>query len=224
MNPNDPAPKKGLSGLAIAGIGCGALLVLIIAVFAFIGVKAMNKMKEVAGADWQKNPAKSAAMVAAKMNPEWDFVKADDAKGEITVKVKKTGEEITMSYNDVQQGKFTMKNSNGEETVYGTAASAPPAWVPAYPGAAAQGAGMRTEKPTGVSGTYMVQTKDAAAKVSEFFEAKLKADGFTTVATASAGGAAVVNAKKEAEKRTVTVQISSDKNATQMVITYEGPK
>ena len=224
MNPNDPVPKKGLSGLAIAGIGCGSLLVLIIAVFAFIGIKAMNKMKEVAGADWQKNPAKSAAMVAAKMNPDWDFVKVDDAKGEITVKVKKTGEEITMAYNEVAQGKFTMKNSNGEETVYGIAASAPPAWVPAYPGAAAPGAGMRSEKPAGVSGTYMVQTKDAAAKVSEFFEAKLKADGFTTVATASAGGAAVVNAKKEDEKRTVTVQISGDKGATQMVITYEGPK
>ena len=123
MNPNDPAPKKGLSGLAIAGIGCGSLLVLVIAVFAFIGMKAMDKMKEVAGADWQKNPAKSAAMVAAKMNPDWDFVKADDAKGEITVKVKKTGEEITMAYNEVQQGKFTMKNSNGEETTIGGAAT-----------------------------------------------------------------------------------------------------
>ncbi len=227
MNSDDPQysqPKKGLSGLAIAGIGCGALLLLIIAVFAFIGLKAMNKMKEVAGDDWRKNPAKTAALVAAKMNPEWDFVKVDDAQGEITVKVKKTGEEITMAYNEVAQGKFTMKNSNGEETVYGTAASAPPAWVPAYPAAVAQGAGMRTEKPEGVSGTYMVQTKDAAAKVSEFFEAKLKADGFTTVATASAGGAAVVNAKNEADQRTVTVQISGDQGATQMVITYEGPK
>ena len=167
MNPNDPnssAPQKGLSGLAIAGIGCGALLLLLIAMVAFIGLKAVSKMKEVAGDDWRKNPAKTAALVAAKMNPEWDFVKVDDAKGEITVKVKKTGEEITMSYNEVAQGKFTMKNSNGEETVFGTAASAPPAWVPAYPGAAAQGAGMRTEKPTGVSCTYMVQTKDAAAK------------------------------------------------------------
>ena len=224
MNPNDPAPKKGLSGLAIAGIGCGALLVLIIAVFAFIGVKAMNKMKEVAGADWQKNPAKSAAMVAAKMNPDWDFVKADDTKGEITVKVKKTGEEITMSYNEVQQGKFTMKNSNGEETTIGGAATAPPAWVPAYPGAAAQGVGMRTEKPTGVTGSYVVQTGDAADKVREFFETKLKADGYTTVASASVGGGAIVNARKEDEKRTVTVQISGDKGATQMVITYEGPK
>lgn len=227
MNPDDPnssAPKKGLSGLAIAGLGCGALLVLIIAVFAFIGVKAVHKMKEVAGDDWRKNPAKTAALVAAKMNPEWDFVKVDDAKGEITVKVKKTGEEITMAYNEVAQGKFTMKNSNGEETVYGTAAATPPAWVPAYPGAAAQGVGMRTEKPTGVTGSFIVQTKDAPAKVSEFFETKLKADGYTTVASASAGGASVVNAKKEAEQRTVTVQISADKNATQMVITYEGPK
>lgn len=224
MNSDSPAPKKGLSGLAIAGIGCGALLLLIIAVFAYIGMTAMKKMKEVAGDDWQKNPTRAAALVAAKMNPEWDFVKADDAKGEITVKVKKTGEEITMSYNEVSQGKFKMKNSNGEETVIGGADTAPPAWVPAYPGAAAQGLGMRVAKPTGISGTFMVQTGDTPDKVREFFETKLKADGYTTVATPSAAGSSIVNAKKDAEQRSVTVRISGEKGATQIIINYEETK
>ena len=223
MNPNDPAPKKGLSGLAIAGIGCGALLVLIIAVFAFIGVKAMDKMKEVAGADWQKNPMKALAMVAAKANPDWDVVKEDDAKGELTVKLKKTGEEITMSYNEVSQGKFKMKNSTGEETALGPN-TAPPAWVPAYPGAAAQGYGMRTEKPTGVVGVFIVQTSDAPEKVREFFETKLKADGYTITASPNATGTTDVSAKKEAEKRSITVEIRGDKEATHLSVIYEGPK
>ena len=226
MNPNDPqspAPKKGLSGLAIAGLGCGALLLIVLAVVGFAVAKIAGKVKEVAGDDWTKNPARTAALVAAKMNPDWDFVKADDAAGEITVRVKKTGEEITMSYNEVAQGKFKMKNSNGEETVFGGGATAPPAWVPAYPGAAAQGVGMRTEKPTGVSGSFLVQTNDAPAKVREFFAAKLKADGYEVTVT-SAPESPVISAKKESEKRTITVQLTGAQGATQVAIAYEGPK
>ena len=226
MNPNDPhspAPKKGLSGLAIAGLGCGALLLIVLVVVGFAVAKIAGKVREVAGDDWRKNPARTAAMVAAKMNPDWDFVKADDAAGEITVRVKKTGEEITMSYNEVAQGKFKMKNSNGEETFFGGGATASPDWVPAYPGAAAQGVGMRVEKPTGISGSFFVQTNDASDKVREFFETKLKADGYEVTVT-SAPESPVISAKKESEKKTITVQLNGAQGATQVVITYEGPK
>ena len=226
MNPNDPhspAPKKGLSGLAIVGLGCGALLIIVLLVVGFAVAKIAGKVKEVAGDDWRKNPARTAAMVAAKMNPDWDFVKADDAAGEITVRVKKTGEEITMSYNEVAQGKFKMKNSNGEETVFGGGATVPPDWVPSYPAASAQGVGMRVEKPAGVSGTFFAQTPDAPDKVREFFATKLQADGYEVTVT-SAPETPVISAKKESEKRTITVQLNGANGATQVVITYEGPK
>ncbi len=226
MNPNDPhspVPRKVLSGLAIAGIGCCGVLLIILVVVVFTVSRIVDKVKDVAGDDWRKNPARTAAMVAAKMNPDWDFVKADDAAGEITVRVKKTGEEITMSYNEVAQGKFKMKNSNGEETVFGGGVTAPPAWVPAYPGALAQGLGMRTEKPAGISGSFFVQTPDALAKVREFFETKLQADGYEVTVT-SAPESPVISAKKESEKRTITVQLNGANGATQVVITYEGPK
>ena len=248
MNPNDPnsaAPKKGLSGLAIAGIGCGALLLIVLVVVGITVAKIAGKAKEFVG-DFQKNPLKAGAMLMAKANPDWDIVRTDDAAGEITVRDKKTGEETTMSFNEVSQGKFRMRNSKGEETTVdasgangGTvvikgpdgetviggdpAATAPPAWVPAYPGAQAQPGGMKTEKQGVASGTFTAQTTDAPAKVREFFETKLKADGYE-VTVASAPESPVITAKKESAKRTITVLLTGGKPATQLVITYEGPK
>ncbi len=109
-----PPAKKGLSGLAIAGIGCGIIiLVAIIAIFG-LGMWGISKVKEVAGDDWQKNPVKAGMMIALKMNPNIEIVSTDDAKGEVTIKDKKSGETITMSYEDAAKGKIQIKNSKGE--------------------------------------------------------------------------------------------------------------
>ena len=248
MNPNDPnstAQKTGLSGLAIAGIGCGALLLIVLVVVGITVAKIAGKVREVAG-DFQKNPLKTGAMLVAKANPDWDIVKTDDAAGEITVRDKRTGEVTTMSFNEVAQGKFRMTNSKGEETtvdasgadggkvvikgpdgetVFGgdAAATAPPAWVPGYPGAQAQFGGMKTERLGVVSGTFTAQTADAPAKVREFFEAKLKADGYE-VTVAPDTESPVISAKKDGGKRAITVLLTGGKPATQLAVTYEGPK
>ena len=248
MNPNDPnsaAPKKGLSGLAIAGIGCGALLLMVLVVVGITVAKIAGKVKEVTG-DFYRNPVKTAAMLVAKANPDWDIVKTDDAAGEITVRDKKTGEETTMSFNDVSQGKFRMRNAKGEETTVdasganggkvvikgpdgetviggAAAATAPPAWVPAYPGAQAQPGGMKTERQGVASGRFTAQTADAPAKVREFFEAKLKADGYEVTVPTDAESP-VISAKKDGEKRTVTVLLTGGSSGTQVVVTYAGPK
>ena len=151
-----------------------------------------------------------------------------------------------MSFNEVSQGKFRMKNAKGEETTVDAsganggqvvikgpdgetviggdaAATAPPARVPPYPGAQAQPGGMKTEKQGVASGMFTAQTPDAPAKVREFFAAKLKADGYE-VTVAPGMESPIISAKKEGAKRTVTVQFTGGKSGTQVVITYEGPK
>ena len=112
--PVPPVPKKGISGLAIAGFGCGGLIVIILIVgFIFVG-KACNMVQEYAG-DISKNPAKAAAMIVLKMNPELEVVSTDDTKNEATIKIKKTGETYTMSFDDIANGKLTMRDSTGQE-------------------------------------------------------------------------------------------------------------
>ena len=227
-DPNSPAPQKGLSGLAIAGLGCGVALLLIIGVVGAVVWTVAPKVKQFAS-EFEKNPVKAAAMLVVRANPDWDLVKTDDAAGAITVRDKKSGEEITMSFNELAEGKFRVKNSKGEETVFGAGAATPPDWVPAYPGWSAMGVGMKTEKPDTVSGTFTAQVSDPVEKVRAFFDEKLKADGYETetTATESGGGAragTAIKAVKSGEKRTITVLIQNAGNATQLVLTYEGPK
>ncbi len=254
MDPNTPnssEPKKGISGLAIAGIGCGGLLLLAgIGVFALL-MRGCSMAKEFAG-DFQKNPAKATAVMLVKANPDLDLVKTDDATGEITVRDKKTGEVTSMSFDDLSKGKLTFKNAKGEEvsidasqangkaglvikgpegeTVIGggSEATTPPAWVPLYPGVKSEeGGGFRAEKNGKISGSFIGTTADPSAKVKEFYDAKLKEAGFTTeVSTMNMNGtdSAIVAGKKEADKSTVNVMINTEKGKTAVVLSYEGAK
>jgi hypothetical protein len=113
--PKPPLRRKVSQVSLIAGIGCGGLVVLaIIAIFVLAG-KACTKINEVAG-DFQKNPAKAAAMLALKFNPEVEVVSTDDTKNEITIRTKKDGETMTMSFEDVAKGKFTMTDSEAKRS------------------------------------------------------------------------------------------------------------
>jgi hypothetical protein len=243
------APKKGTSVLAIVGMGCG-VLALVVLVGGFLLMRACtSKLKDFAN-DMEKNPAKTTALLAVKMNPDLELVSTNDATNEITVRDKKSGEVTTLSFNDIAQGKFKYKNSKGEEVtidaanqggkgnivvkdkngttvISGDAQSAPPPpWVPTYPGAQNAG-GMRSEKADKVSGMYGTETTDAPAKVKDFFEPKLKAGGFEVeTSTISGGNGEIITLKatKDGDKQTLTVIITTDNGKTRIAINYDGPK
>ncbi|CAN5810352.1 hypothetical protein BH11VER1_BH11VER1_03750 [soil metagenome] len=249
--PPMPAPKKGLSGLAIAGIGCGGLTLLVLLVMVLLGMKACSKLKEVAG-DFKANPEKAAAMMVLKFNPELDIINTDDAKGEITVRNKKSGEVVTLSFKDISEGKFSMKNAKGEtvsidgsdaagkggivmkgpegEVVIGgtdAKAIAPPAWVPMYPNLKSQPGGMRSEKNGAIAGAFAAETTDAATAVKEFYEAKLKEAGFeTNITTTGTGGGEfiIIHGTKDDDKSQVSAVISSKDGKTGVMINYEEKK
>lgn len=249
--PPMPAPKKGLSGLAIAGIGCGGLTLLVLLVAVLLGMKACNMAKEVVG-DFKANPEKAAAMMVLKFNPELDIVKTDDARGEITVRNKKSGEEVTLSFKDISEGKFSMKNAKGEvvsidgsdaagkggivmkgpegEVVIGgtnATAIAPPAWVPMYPNLKSQPGGMRSEKNGVIAGTFVAETSDTETKVMDFYIESLKAAGFETeVAITNANNVEVkmIEASKDDGNVSVNVMITNAKSKINVIIYYEAKK
>lgn len=247
MNPNDtppPVPKKGMSGLAIAGIGCGTLLLLTMVAGGLLVMKGCQKFKEVAGdLDFEKNPTKAAALMALRLNPELEIVSTNDATGEVTVKYKQSGETVTMSFEDIAQGKFTIKNDKGEtitmdasnaekqgvvvtgpdgHMVIGGTQSAPPEWVPQYPGARSTG-GMKNEKGASVNGSFAAETTDSVAKVREFYDARLKAEGYETSVTSTQGDGGemvMISGNKEEGKRTVNVMIQGEAGKTTVAYSY----
>lgn len=188
-----------MSGLAIVGFGCLGLIVIAFLGGGILVAKFMPKLKEMAG-DFEKDPAKTTTLMALKMNPDVEILKTDDAKREVTFKTKADGKTTTISFDEFEKGKITIKNDKGEEysmdaskaqtdgvvlkspegkTVMGgtAAATAPPAEVPQYPGLTMDDGGFRSERAEAISGLAVGHVNDSVTKIKEHYEAALKSAG-----------------------------------------------
>jgi hypothetical protein len=105
--------KKGLSGWAIAGIGCGVIVLAGIIGVGVVAKKAVDFVKENAG-DFEKNPERAGLLMALKLNPAVEVVSVDDAKNSVTIKDKSNGKVVTLSFDDIKQGKMTISTEDGE--------------------------------------------------------------------------------------------------------------
>jgi len=243
-NSSPSAPKKGISGLTIAGFGCGGLVFLAAIGGFMLAGKACSRFSEVTK-EMQDNPAKAAALIAVKLNPDLEVVTTNDAKHEITIKNKKDGKTVTMSFEDITKGKFKMTDGNGKTiSVDGSKAasgggiqfedldgknviggpidlSSLPAWVPAYPGLTQIPGGSATV----ASGTIKAQTSDPMHKVKYFYDAKLRTTGFqvnTDSAMNNGKQSATVAGKKEEDGKTVIVIVKEGDGVTQLELQYQG--
>ena len=236
MSNGEQAPaKKGLPIWAWIGIGCGGLLILVLVVVMAAGFFVANKAKDMA-ADFEDNPAMATARMIVKLNPEIEEVESDEEAGTITVRNKKTGEEITVNFEDIEDGKLSFTTDEGEvkvdaseleesgsmtitneegEVVFATgkpSAQDLPSWVPMYPGTEPTSRhSMRTE--TTLSGGFEVTTSDAVADVLEFYRSELDSAGYTMSVNTytqddTEGG--MVNGNNEAEQRAVIIIISRE--------------
>ena len=245
--PAAPAPqKKGTSPLVWILVGCGGLIVVACLVMLVGGYLVAHKIKGYAETA-RKNPAMAAAKLMVTVNPDLELVSEDDDKGELTIRNKKTGEELTMNAQDIKQGRLKFKNEKGEEVTFegsgqqgkegfriksnkgsvafGNAEGVKaPAWVPAYPGGKAV-ASASEQTAEGVTGHLSFQTTDSADKVLAYYERELKASGFSVERTSMKGMAqfANLNAKADGGRRTVNVIVTPVGEAMQIAVQYTGP-
>lgn len=170
--PAEPTKKKGLHPMAWVGIGCGGLLVVaVIGIAIAVGFfkRKVNEFQENLAA----NPQKAAAEMIVGMNPDLEMVTDDETAGEMTIRVKSSGEEITVSYADIAEGRFTVTAPDGTTTSIGAAdESKIPAWVPRYPNIANQQTVFHQEKPDGVEGVWMFSTSDTTEQIEAFFDSE----------------------------------------------------
>ncbi|MDB6140426.1 MAG: hypothetical protein JWO94_3498 [Verrucomicrobiaceae bacterium] len=240
-----PTPKQGLSTIAKVGIGCGGLFILVMLLGGLLAAKGCSKIKEFAG-DYQKAPVTASAKLMVAMMPDMELVKADETTKEITLKDKKTGQTVTMTLDQLKQGKFSMSDSKGNETVIdsttkggqikvknaegttvfgGDTASVPlPSWIPVYAGATATPGGMRSEKEDKVHGIAVSESTDEIAKIKAFYESKLKEAGFKLENTTDTADSAAISATKDDSKQTLQISINRAGNKTSITTIYEGPK
>lgn len=247
--PPSPESKKGLSGLAVVGIGCLSIVALAGIAGILLINKGCQKVKEITE-ESGGNPAKLMAKLAVAANPDLEIISTDESKGEMTLRDKKSGKSITMPLNDLAKGKFTIQEADGKTTTVdvseaaeggkmtiqgpdgktvissGAQAASLPPWIPTYPGASPKEGGFSSETPEGRSGTHSFSSPDAVEKVKAFYADKLKAAGFeTSVSTMEAGGSqtATISAVK-GEKTSVSVLVLMEDGTTVITITHQSPK
>ena len=190
----------------------------------------------------KQNPGLAFAKVALAANPNVEVVSSDTGKQEITVRDKRTGKLVTMSWEDAKNGKLSFKedgkealtiNSNGGNGVVQMKSADGsfqlggdikiPTWVPAYPGTDPKAA-FSAQGKDGSSGSFGYKTKDSTDKVIKFYQDEFQSAGFklntnmTTQNAGSSGGMMV--AQDAAEKHTITVIIGQDSGETSVSVTY----
>ena len=242
-----PAPKKGMGPLAWVGIGCGALVLIGVVVMFAVGYMAKRQLDK-----FEDNPAMAAATLAVRLNPDLELVDSDAEKNTLTIKDKKTGKVVTLSAEDIKEGKFTVTTDEGTTTLDmdsngkdggsmtvtdekgqtatlsggGGAPTNLPAWVPTYPGGTATGAYDATSN-NERSAAFGVTTTDSVDDVLAFYEEKLEGEGLevqkTTFDANGQKGGSVTGTSSD-QKRTVSVLVGSSDQGTQATVTFAEKK
>lgn len=214
-----PPPKKGMPVWGWFAMGCGILMILGIGSCFAVGYFVQKKVENVA-ADFEKNPAKAAAELAVKLNPDVELVSSTET--EMTVRNKKTGEVVTVDFEDAKEGRFTFKTKEGEATFgVGTDAKVPD-WVP-VPADATLTGNYEATSPDGSAGAFTITTPSGTVEsLMAFYKEKLDAAGFQ-VQTMTAGGTAsggTVTGTGADGKRAVNVLVSEVDGKVQAFVTF----
>jgi hypothetical protein len=188
----------------------------------------------------QSNPGLAMAKMVTAMNPDYQTVTSDDSAGTITVREKSTGKVLTLRFDpdkktmvivgddgkeskisvsgDDKNGSVEIQSPDGTVKIGSAAGGTAPAWVPVYPGSAAQGT-VSSQTPDGTSNTYTFKTSDSASKVIAYFQDQLKGAGFTVDVVTSTSQGGMLHAEDAAKKHTVTLIIGNSSGQTEAVVT-----
>ncbi len=236
--------KKGLGPLAWIGIGCGVLLLIGLVVISAVTIWGVHKAKGFA-ADMEKNPGLTAARMVVKLNPELEEVDVDPDAGTMTVRNTKTGEVVTVDFEDIEDGRigfssgdkevtfeakgdeeggtFSVKSNEGEMSwSAGEAAGELPPWVMVYPGTTPTST-HSMKQGEGYGGGFELVTDDGLEQVSSFYQDELEKAGFEVGVNTFSGGdesMAMVSGTDEAADRQILVNARTEEGRTRIVVSY----
>jgi len=163
----------------------------------------------------------------AALNPDVDVVRTNDAAGTITFRDRRTGKEVTMTFDQARSGKFSFsaEDDRGKTATLeiGGSSSKLPSWIPAYPGTTIQSNVSATgdsNDGSGQGGNFSFTTKDSAAKVMSFYQDKARDLGLKVRLNATGGEGGTLIAGDEDGKRSLTVLVGGGSGDTTVNVTY----
>ena len=174
-----------------------------------------------------KNPGLVMAKIITAANPDAEVLGTDLGSQTVRIRDRKTGEEVTLSFDDIKKGrlKFSATGKNGEvaNMEIGGGEGKLPSWVPTYPGAKAQGnmtANGEGADGMGEGGMVTFTTPDPPSKVTAFYEAKCKEMGMTVQMAQVTGTGGMVTGEDQGGKRTLSVMVGGGSGDTTITVTY----
>jgi hypothetical protein len=145
----------------------------------------------------------------------------------VRIRDRRTGKEVTLSFDDVKKGrlKFSATGDNGEvaNLEIGGGEGKMPAWVPAYPGARAQGnmtASGADAGGVGEGGVVTFTTPDPPSKVTDFYDAKCKEMGMSVNLSQISDTGGMIIGADEGKQRTLHVLVAGGSGDTTITVTY----
>lgn len=238
-------PPKKSNALKFIAIGCGSLF--LIGVIAFAGIYYyINKKVHEYGFD--KNPEMAAARLLISANPDYELISSDDNTRTFTVKEKKTGKIVTLTFEKDARGNVVIKTKEGDKEAsvkintdgdkgsveisspdggkakFGSGSAGDlPSWVPKYPGVTPTGT-YSTENAESEGKGFNFSTSDSVQEVMSFYEKALKEQGFqvTTTKTQTNGqDGGSVSGNDANYKRFVVASISTMDGKTTVFVTSQ---
>jgi hypothetical protein len=252
--PQDPsiavtAKKKGLSPLMWVLIILGIVFVLTMGACVACGLVVTQMGRELAR-DFESNPAKAMAELAVRVNPDVELVDSDDDAGTMTVRNTETGEELTLNFEDIADGRFSItidegavafdSDGDGGVTVTGPDGAVSrvgaldgedlPDWPLLYPDAAIAPGGFRGATAEGIAGAFQMSAEDPCSQVSAYFTEALPDGGFRIMSSASSAAAAagsramiMLQAAMDDPRRSITItMIDGDDGGCNISVQFGG--
>jgi len=243
--PPAPGKKKGLGPVAWILIGCCGLLLIValgMGACTFIFAKKVGDFTE----DFSDNPARAAAEMVVKFNPDLELVDTDEASETITVLQKSTGEEMTFDWSDIKQGNFkfssddgdvefsasgeagaqmTITGEDGETTqiLGGASADDIPSWIAMPDGATDVKSAYSVRNGDSASGAFAFTSASSLDALVTFYAGTLESDGFEVSQTRHSGGGqeiASVTGNDTSGGRTLNVTATTDDGEIQVTVAY----
>lgn len=186
----------------------------------------MHKARE-AGVDpelFRDNPGLAIAKLIAATHPDDEIVNTDTRAGTVTLRDRKTGREMTFTFDQVKKGNFRFEaEDHGKHAAveFGGGADRVPAEVPVYPGAkvsATYEVDGDGDKGLGAY-EYEFNTPDTPSKVVDYYHHRLEDDGMNVVLNTHTADGGMLVGEDDANHRTLRVIVSRDANGTTINLT-----
>jgi hypothetical protein len=178
----------------------------------FLGIVAAGMV----GYWFVRDPGVALGKILTAANPDAEILNVDNTGRRMTVRDRRTGKEVTLSFDDVKDGRFTLSatDENGKtgRVELGGGAGKLPAWVPVYPGAKieghASGSGMDGDN-IAEGGVYTFSSHDSAAQVMAFYQDKARDLGMKVELTTATTDGGHISAADAESNRSLVVLVGS---------------